>query len=274
MAGNIQKAMSPVLTYDDQAIKKRKNSFDLQELNHNIGHNDSSIDLHRTLGIKGQDSIKFTLEMLFAQIKNHFPGSDFDADKVADSLRQLVLLANTHEMTTTQQKGLHLQKANFSTAAIQLQGKDVQHSGNRFDLQDDEQEIYFHFSEHPHTTKISFYNDEGNLIFIKEIDAKKGRNKFIWDGKMSDGDDAPKGEHTIAIEAYGIYNNPLDAEIELKSRITDIDFSNKEFVVPYSGSVPIYNLDRMTYMDKAMRLYQTQTMQPPVPIPTSTEMLS
>lgn len=268
MSGNIQKATSPILTYTDHAAKKRKNSFDLQELDHNIGHGDNSVDLHRTLGIKGEESIKFTLEMLFAQIKNHFPGDDSSTEKVTESLQNLVLMANTRELTTTQQRSLHLQKANFSTTAIQLQGKDVQHSGNYFDLQNDEQEIYFHFSELPHTTKIAFRNSDGDIIFIKEIDAKKGRNKYIWDGKMSDGDDAPKGEYTVEVEAYGIYNNPLDTEIELKSRITDIDFSNKEFVVPYSGSVPIYNLDRMTYMDKAMRLYQTQTMPPPTPMPT------
>ncbi len=271
MTGNIQKAMSPVLTYTDPATKKRKNSFDLQELDHNIGHGDNSVDLHRTLGIKGEESIKFTLEMLFAQIKNHFPGDDSSAEKVTKSLNDLVLMATTRELTTTQQKSLHLAKANFSTTAIQLQGKDVQHPGNYFDLQDDEQEIYFHFSESPHTTKIAFRDNDGNIVFIKEIDAKKGRNKYIWDGKMSDGDDAPKGEYTVEVEAYGIYNNLLDTEIKLKSRITDIDFSNKEFVVPYSGSVPIYNLDRMTHMDKAMHLYQTHAMPPPTPTPTYVE---
>lgn len=190
--------------------------------------------------------IVFAQKILLQQLKHQFPGNEFDANKMVESLMGMMQIAQHSQLNETQQQSLNLNKAMINYQIAGLQGKHVAHQSDTFDYYGQNQEMVF--SLPPETVKAEIYvyeDGEVTPIYQERIDATPGRHSFIWDGKTMNGTQADHGIYNVFIRAKDHENQTVQADVNIHSEITDIDYSQGSLGVPYAGSIPLFNFNRL-----------------------------
>ena len=173
-----------------------------------------------------------------------------------ESMMNMLNIAQNSELVAMQKENMELQKALFYTSLSAFEGEMVEHSGEVFDYQDQDQEIIMNIPAKVDRALLNIFDESKRLVKSIELDKKEGRNSFVWDGKMEDGEYAPKGIYSVYVTATDESDEPVEVKTRLKSIITDIAYDENELALPLSGRIPIYDIKRRTMIHKATERYK------------------
>lgn len=144
------------------------------------------------------------LILLTTQLQNQDPLSPMDTTEFTN---QLVAFAQVEQQINTNKKlddlvALELSGA-FSTA-LGYVGLNINYLSNEFAYDGSSaNRIAYAFDKEAVSSKISIYNEGGDLVYQTNGTTNPGANEFFWDGTMSNGMKAPAGTYEVKIDALG-----------------------------------------------------------------------
>lgn len=204
-------------------------------------------------------------KMLLKQLQCQTPDDTFDPNTMMSTMMSMLTIAQQSQLVDTQKQSMEMQKALFYTSLSSFEGEYIEHSGDIFEYNneaiDNVQEIVYNLPAKTNSAVLRIFDTAGNIVQEVDLDTIAGRGKYVWDGKMKNGQDAKNDIYTTSITATDENHKPIIMPMRLKSKITEIAYDDKELAVPYSGRIPIYDIKRRTMINQATQHYQRNTEQ-------------
>ncbi len=83
----------------------------------------------------------------------------------------------------------------------------------------------------------------GNTVYTGSASKAKGNHTLAWNGRFSDGTQAPAGEYTITIDAIDATDKRVGTQVIGAGRVTGVETNNGEiFLVVGNESVPLIDI--------------------------------
>ncbi len=184
----------------------------------------------RSVSSLAQNFDSFLL-LLTTQLRHQDPTAPLDTNQFT---QQLVSFAAVEQNIKTNDRldELILQsRAQQVSSALLFKGATVEVESKNFYLRaspNNTQEIGYDVPAGADRVGITIKNEAGDTIYTGDIPKNTGRNKFVWDGKKSNGQNAPEGAYKVEINVVKQGNNtPLD-KIYVKGFVTAVDFYGSE----------------------------------------------
>jgi flagellar hook assembly protein FlgD len=249
---------------DSKKLKEKEDSkgFSFKEFTNKFASKVGAPGMHSSVAETGAKQLEFAQKLLLKQLQCQTPDNSFDPNQMMESMMGMLNIAQNSELVNMQKENMELQKALFYTSLSSFKGEMVEHSGNVFDYQNEEQEIVFNMPAKVDKAVLTIIDENNQLVKTIELEKKTGRNSFKWDGKKDDGTEAGKGIYTAFVLARDENDASLDIDVRLKSQITDIAYDQNELALPMSGRIPIYDIKRRTIINKATDRYRELSAQP------------
>lgn len=206
---------------------------------------DAENSLHTSLNQTAADQVQFAQKILLQQLKNQFPGNEFDATKMVESMMNMLQIAQNGQLNETQQKNLEMNRAMINNNLAMLQGRTIEFKSDKFDYAGGEQGITL-VSPEPASIEYSIYREgDESPVFQGEMRGQMGSNYIKWNGTDQNGEVQPEGIYRIYAVAKNDQGGVVDIETRVVSKITTIDYDSGSLGVPFAGSLPVYNLNRL-----------------------------
>lgn len=160
------------------------------------------------------------LKLLTTQLQNQDPLSPMES---SEFVNQLVQFTEAEQAIATNKKLeqlLEVQTQNQTTAGLGYIGNTVEFVGDEAPLQNGKAEFVYALEKQEATT-IVITDKNGIAVATAPGGSSIGRNTFTWDGKLSDGSDAPPGVYKIIVR--GADGNKLDIATAGVGKVTGLE---------------------------------------------------
>ena len=110
-----------------------------------------------------------------------------------------------------------------------LINKEVSATGNSVFKDDNEAQFFFNVPAGAVSAKVTVKNIWGDTIAIKNLKSTElltGLNRFVWDGKDSDGYRTPRSEYKVEVEAFDSNKGSLEVDYDLRANVSHIELMN------------------------------------------------
>lgn len=164
------------------------------------------------------------LMLLTAQLKNQNPMDPLDTNQFTD---QLVSFASVEQQIKSNESLNALMtsmNANNAMGALSFVGKSVTASGTTTTLKNGSA-IWKIDSDRAGTATVKVRDTNGAVIKTYSISITGGQQEFKWDGKISDGTNAPDGKYSIAIEGIDADKKPLKLSTAIEGVVDSVDLT-------------------------------------------------
>lgn len=221
---------------------------------------DNENKLKDSLNKTASEQVTFAQKILLQQLKHQFPGNEFDATKMVESMMNMLQIAQNGQLNETQQKNLDLNRAMINNNLAMLQGRQIEFKSDKFDYTGGEQEITL-VSPEPAVIEYAIYREgESQPVFQGTMDGQIGSNYIKWNGMDQNGDPQAEGIYRVYAVAKNSHDGVVDIETRVASKITSIDYDSGSLGIPYAGSLPVYNLNRL--MDSVRTYFDDRSIRP------------
>jgi flagellar basal-body rod modification protein FlgD len=178
------------------------------------------------------DNYDTFLILLTAQLQNQDPLAPMDSTQFT---QQLVQFSQVEQQirTNEQLEGLVGQyQAASAGAALSYLGKDAIIEADETYLAGGEANWAYRMSEAATDLTITVKDSSGRTVYeTTTADRGAGEHLFTWDGTKTNGETAPDGVYTIAIEAENAAGTEITPTISVRETIMGVDFSGDTPVV-------------------------------------------
>ncbi len=166
------------------------------------------------------------MTLLLEQLKNQDPLEPQDNGDFIAQMAQFSTVTGIDEMNTSISGLGSSMGGNQALQSANLVGRSVLVSANEFAL-DEENNLEGAFQlESTSSATASIYTASGELAHQIDLGIRSpGQNKFTWDGVLEDGNRAPVGDYTVAVN-YGTGEFSTAAEVMLEQKIDSVNFSH------------------------------------------------
>lgn len=240
---NAQPNFMPGLANKSEIVQEKNKGL---QFNAYLGGNNQSKNLSKMMTQNAGEQITFAQKILLQQLKNQFPGNEFDATKMVESLMGMMQIAQHSQLNETQQKSLDLNIAMMNQQLSSLAGKYVEQRSDTFDYRYGEQKVVYTLpAQGKEAIAVVYADGEERPLFAQQVEAEQGLNTFVWDGTNQNGEQMPAGLYNIFIRAKDGDNNDIPVDMLLHTQITDIDYTQGPLGIPYAGRVPLFNFNKL-----------------------------
>lgn len=166
------------------------------------------------------------MTLLLEQLKHQDPLEPQDNGDFIAQMAQFSTVTGIDKMATSVDDLGSSLGNNQALQSASLVGRSVLVAADEFTL-DEENILEGAFDlESTSSATASVYNAAGELVHQVDLGIRSpGQNKFSWDGMTEDGNRAPIGDYTIAVN-YGTGEYATAAEVMLEQKIDSVSFSN------------------------------------------------
>lgn len=142
------------------------------------------------------------LTLLVTQLKNQDPLNPMDNAQMTSQLAQINTISGIEKLNATLSQMLGVYNEGQAMQAAGLVGKYVLTAGNSLPLLGGQAVGGATLAGPADQVTISILDASGNLVQSQKLgEAQAGNMNFTWDGKKSDGTQAPDGKYTFRVEA-------------------------------------------------------------------------
>jgi flagellar basal-body rod modification protein FlgD len=142
------------------------------------------------------------LTLLVAQLENQDPLNPLENTEITSQLAQMNTVNGIEQLNVTLNSLVESLADSQAIQASSLINKTVLVPGSHLTLSDGDAFAGVHLSSPADTVTVSIYDTAGNLVQTQPVGASEGGHLlFSWDGKMSDGTDAPNGAYSFKVTA-------------------------------------------------------------------------
>lgn len=129
---------------------------------------------------------------------------------------------------TAQQTSIHI--TNYIGKEVSARGYGISKEGENVSL------IQFAGSEEMASCVINMLDASNNIVRTVDLGSQAaGIHDFVWDGKKSDGSEAPDGTYTVSLSGKNAKGEPVYIDTSLSGRVTGTSSYNGEYYLSLTG---------------------------------------
>lgn len=164
------------------------------------------------------------LILLTTQLQNQDPLSPMDTTEFTN---QLVAFAGVEQQINTNQKLDDLVALELSGAfsnALGYVGLNVNYISNEFAYDGSSaNRIAYAFDGEAISSKVSIYDQSGDMVFQTNGTTNPGANEFFWDGTMTNGLKAPAGTYNVKIDALNADGTGVTSTAVVSGKVKGVE---------------------------------------------------
>jgi flagellar basal-body rod modification protein FlgD len=170
------------------------------------------------------------LQLLTTQLRNQNPLDPMKTEQFAQQITQFSAVEQQIKTNSMLERLITAQTAGSNTAALGFLGNEVVARGAAADLRGGEARWTL-TSPRVGTATIMVRDAQGQVVYTEQRTVNSGQQEFRWNGRGSNGTTLPDGTYTIAIDAKGADQQPIDVTTSARGRVTAVDLSGPEPVL-------------------------------------------
>jgi len=177
------------------------------------------------------------LRLLTTQLRYQDPLNPLEDKEFIAQLAQFSSLEQMFNLNDSFQNNLLLSQSVNNTLAASLIGREAKVQSDSGHLEEGGLLKFEYELGDSANVRIEILNGEGETVFdtAKGIETK-GEHTFTWDGKLSDGSDAPEGDYTLKVTALDADGNTVDTNLYLIALVEGVSFAGGSAYLIVSGS--------------------------------------
>jgi len=188
------------------------------------------------------DNFDTFLTLLTTQLKNQNPLEPLDTNQFT---QQLVQFTSVEQQLKTNEFLEALVLGNQNTAAtaysatnqaVGLIGKTVVAQSNVSELKDGLASWTYTLGADAPEAQITIRNQEGSVVYQRQMEMSKGQGTFEWDGQDESGLDFSSGLYSIEIDAVDASGSPVTVLTQVKGEVLSVDLTGDEPVLTVGNS--------------------------------------
>ncbi|MGE3303509.1 MAG: flagellar hook assembly protein FlgD [Hyphomonadaceae bacterium] len=171
------------------------------------------------------DNFDTFLKLLTAQLQNQDPLSPVDSAKFTE---QLVQYSQVEQQIGTNEKldALAAQmKTNANGAALSYLGKLTTFNSSAAGLDSNGASWRYALGANSTATTLTITDANGAIVYTAPGAATAGAHDFAWDGKKTNGEQAPNGVYTLKVSASDGAGKAIDTAVVVRELISAINLS-------------------------------------------------
>lgn len=168
------------------------------------------------------------LQLLISQLKNQNPLDPLDTHQFTQQLVQFSSVEQSIKTNENLENLLRLSLASTSTALVGYIGKTVTVDTPVAQLREGKAEWNYQASGPIAGMTVTIRDASGNIVFSEERTTSASKGTFEWDGRRSDGSQAPDGAYTISIVGRDAAGQTVGVGTTVTSVVDGIDMSGAE----------------------------------------------
>lgn len=167
------------------------------------------------------------LLLLTTQLKNQNPLDPLDTNQFTQQLVQFAGVEQQIRSNENLEALVNLNKSSQLSTAMNYVGATITADGATSALKAGVATWYV-TAPRPATATINISDSTGNVVFTHETTIEAGTSGFTWDGKMSNGQNAPEGQYTIKINAKDASGQGVTVSTQFSGVVDAVDLSGSE----------------------------------------------
>jgi flagellar basal-body rod modification protein FlgD len=167
------------------------------------------------------------LLLLTTQLKNQNPLDPLDTNQFTQQLVQFAGVEQQIRTNESLEALVNLNKASQLSTAMGYVGATVTADGATSALKDGVATWYVTAPRSASAT-INISDSTGNVVFTTDATLDSGTSGFTWDGKMSNGQNAPAGQYTIKINAKDASGQGVTISTQFSGVVDAVDLSGDQ----------------------------------------------
>lgn len=149
------------------------------------------------------------LNLLTTQLRHQDPLSPTDSTEFTNQLVQFSQLEQQIKQSEQTDDLLAMQQTAETIAALGFLNTEIQIQSGVAVLKDGTTEFAYQMPEGASETRISIFNEAGELVTVLEGETDAGYHEVSWDGKDGNDVQLPDGVYAILVEATDAQEEPL-----------------------------------------------------------------
>ncbi|MCX7913884.1 MAG: hypothetical protein N2511_04790 [Thermodesulfovibrionales bacterium] len=178
------------------------------------------------------------LKLLTFQLRYQNPLNPLNNSEFTTQLALLSSLDALNNMVLQMNDLLLFQNSIQNTLTLNLIGRTVKFSGNKFELKEGKGELSYTLSSNAQKVTISVFDSSGKLV--KKIEAgpqNAGTCNYVWDGKDTQGNQMPEGTYSFKVEAIDASGKQVEVTTTSKGIVTGVTFENAITYIIVDGKI-------------------------------------
>jgi flagellar basal-body rod modification protein FlgD len=186
---------------------------------------------------KSMDQTDF-LKMLSHQMQNQDPMNPQDSSKYTTDLAtfaQLEQLTNMNKKMDAQKNQALMEQKMIASSFV---GKSVATTGNSIVTNKDGQrtQVLFNLDAPAKNVKVQLLDAKGNITAeIPMENVASGAQQVTWNGKATDGYDAPKGQYQVSVRAWDENQKSVNVSTKVTGVVDTVSFEDGEVIMMVNG---------------------------------------
>jgi len=175
------------------------------------------------------------LQLLTTQLKNQNPLDPLDTNQFTQQLVQFAQVEQQMKSNDQLATLVSMDKAAQSTTALAYVGATVVVDGSTTQLTSSGGATWNFNVAKPATATITIKDSTGQTCYTGTMTVNPGDQKFVWDGKGSDGKQWPPGNYTITATAVDANKQPVTISTEVQAVVDSVDLTKDPPVLSING---------------------------------------
>jgi flagellar basal-body rod modification protein FlgD len=177
------------------------------------------------------DNFQTFLTLLTTQLRNQNPLDPLDTNQFTQQLVQFAGVEQQLKTNDTLTSLLVSSQTAQAGTALGLVGRTVTANGDTAKLENKTAIWNLNSPKEDVTGTVTVRNASGAIVYSGDISLEYGDQTFTWDGKKSDGSQAPDGLYTLSIDAKDADGNAATITSEVSGVVDGVDLSTGEAVL-------------------------------------------
>ncbi len=182
------------------------------------------------------------LALLTTQLKNQNPLEPLDTNQFT---QQMVQFTSVEQQLKTNEflEALLLSSKNVeggkyaaANQAIGMIGKTITAQSSVSILENGQANWTYTLGRDAPISEITIRNEDGAIVFSKQLSLSKGEGSFTWDGKDASGLQYPDGKYFMTINAKDANEKSVSALIQIQGIVDSVDLTGDMPILMVNGS--------------------------------------
>lgn len=176
------------------------------------------------------------LKLLTTQLQYQDPLSPMDSNQFTQQLVQFADVEQSIATNKNLESLVNFALANATSSAVGYIGREVTAGGSMASVGEGGGAAWrYTLPITAAETKIAIKNASGTVVYEGKGELGKGEHTFTWDGRTSQGGQAPAGTYTITIAAKDAGGNDIAATPTIKGIVKSVDISDGTPILNVGG---------------------------------------
>jgi flagellar basal-body rod modification protein FlgD len=193
-----------------------------------------------TTSTTGGDDIGKTdfLNLLVAQMQNQDPLNPSDPTEFTSQLTQYSSLEQLMNVNTNLETMSGAQSLDAMVSAAGFVGKTAKMAGDEVELTTGgTATLMYDLPRDAEKVTINIKDEDGKVVRTTTLGAQDmGEQTYTWDGKVTNGDDAPSGTYTFEVKPLDANGDAITATPMVEGEITGVHFENGDVMLEMGNS--------------------------------------